>query len=118
MVVFLLEPFILLTLCVTPISDVQNAVKQLLPLKSVGLAGTRSFIVKGCTESFVPVVLFISNHSLSFPNLWKQAAVVPAFKKSRSSSVSNYRSAAILNNFPTVYEFIIQEHFSVLVFLI
>jgi hypothetical protein len=53
-------------------SDVQNAIKLLRPSKSVGLDGIPSFVIKSCSEIFVPVLRFIFNLSLSqntFPNL-------------------------------------------------
>jgi hypothetical protein len=67
------------------------------------------------SEVFVPVLKFILNLSLSqqkFPTLWKQAAVVPVFKKDNCASVSNYRPIPILNNFYKVFEFIIHDHVS------
>ena len=94
-------------------SDVQNAIKRLRPTKSVGLDGIPSFIIKGCSEIFVPVLKFIFNLSLSqnvFPKLWKQAAIVPVFKKGKASSVGNYRPVAILNNFSKIFESIIHDH--------
>jgi hypothetical protein len=42
--------------------------------------------------------------------LWKQTAVVPVFKKSDSTIVSNYRPISILNNFSKIYEFIVYDH--------
>jgi hypothetical protein len=44
--------------------------------------------------------------------LWKQAAVVPVFKKGKTSSVGNYRPITILNNFSKVFEFIKHDHVS------
>jgi hypothetical protein len=55
-------------------------------LKSVGLDGIPSFVIKGCSEIFVPVLKFILDFSLSqntFPNLWKQAAIVRFQKKEK-----------------------------------
>jgi hypothetical protein len=65
-------------------SDVQNAIKRLRPTKSVGLDGIPDFVIKGCSKIFVPILRFIFNLSLSqntFPKLWKQAVIVPVFKK-------------------------------------
>jgi hypothetical protein len=61
----------------------------------------------------VPVLKLIFNLSLSkqqFPSLWKQADIIPVFKKRSSTSDINYRPASILNNFSKVSEFIIYEH--------
>jgi hypothetical protein len=83
------------------------------PTKSVETDGIPSFVIKGCSETFVPVLKFIFNLSQSentFPNLWKQAVIVPVFKKGKTFSVRNYRPIAILNNFSEVFEFIIHDH--------
>jgi hypothetical protein len=96
-------------------SDVHNATKRLRPTKSVGLDGIPSFVIKGCSEIFAPIVKFIFNLSLfqnNFPNLWKQAAIVPVCKKGKASSVGNYRPIAIPNHFSTALEFIIHDHVS------
>jgi hypothetical protein len=45
-------------------SDVQNAIKRLRPSKSVGLDGIPSFVRKGCSDMFVPVLKFVFNLSL------------------------------------------------------
>jgi hypothetical protein len=58
-----------------------------------------SFVIKGCSEIFFPVLKFIYNLSLSqqkYHTLWKQAAAVPVFKGS-CPSVSNYIPISILN---------------------
>jgi hypothetical protein len=97
------------------IFDVQNTMKRLRPTKPVGPDGIPSFVTKGCSEIFVPVLKFIFNLSISqntIPNLWKQAAIVPVFKKGKASTVGNYRSIAILNNSSKGFEFIIHDHVS------
>jgi hypothetical protein len=47
-----------------------------------------------------------------FPAAWKEAAVVPAFKRGNHATMSNYRPISILNNFSKLFEFIIHEHVS------
>jgi hypothetical protein len=41
---------------------------------------------------------------------WKEAAVVPVFKRGNQAAVSSYRCISILNNFSKLYEFIIHGH--------
>jgi hypothetical protein len=92
-------------------SDVKNAIKRLRPSKSVGIDDIPGFIIKGCTDIFVPVLKHIFNLSLSqqhFPTLWKQAVL----KKGKCSSVSNYRPISLLCNFSKIFEFVIHEHVS------
>jgi hypothetical protein len=64
--------------------------KALQPSKSVRLGDIPASVTKGCSYMFIPVFKFILNSSLpqwSFCTLWKQAAVVPVFKKGKSASV-------------------------------
>jgi hypothetical protein len=71
------------------------------------------FVIMGFYKIFIPVLRFIFNLSLSqntFPNLWKQEAIVPVFKKGTTSSVGNYRFIVILNNFSKAFKFIIHDH--------
>jgi hypothetical protein len=44
--------------------------------------------------------------------LWKQAVIVPVFKKRNTSSVGNWRPISILNNFLKAFAFIIYAHVS------
>jgi hypothetical protein len=93
-------------------SDVKRAIQCLKSTKSVGPDDILSFIIKGCSEIFVPVLKHVFNLSLSngvFPSLWKEAAVVSIFKKGSSVLLTNYRSISLLNNFPNVFENIIHD---------
>jgi hypothetical protein len=50
----------------------------------MGLDDIPAFVIQGCSEIFIPILIFIFKLSLSqqqFPTLWKQAAIVPVFKK-------------------------------------
>jgi hypothetical protein len=65
-----------------PISELEicKALKRLRPSWTVGLDGTPSFVIKGCSEIFIPVLKHLFNLRLSqqyFPTEWKQAAIVP-----------------------------------------
>jgi hypothetical protein len=73
-------------LSLAPISELEicKALKRLRPSKAVALDGIPSFIIKGCSEIFIRVLKHIFNLSLSqqyFSTEWKQAAIVPVFKK-------------------------------------
>jgi hypothetical protein len=77
-----------------PISaaEVSRAIKRLRPSKCVGLDGIPSFVIKGCSDVFTPLLTYIFNLSVTsatFPSLWKQTAVVPVFKKGDSTNVNN-----------------------------
>jgi hypothetical protein len=47
-----------------------------------------------------------------FPFLWKEAVVVPVFKKGSSALVTNCRSISLLNNFSKVFKIIIHDQLS------
>jgi hypothetical protein len=91
-------------LSLAPISelDIFKALRPLSPSGSVGLDDIPSFVMKGCSEIFVPVLKHIFNLSLTqryFPAVWKQVAVVPVFNKGNTASVSNCRPISTLNIF-------------------
>ena len=93
-------------------SPPRATIKRLRLSKSVGIDNIPAFIIKGCSDIFVPVLKFIFNLSLcqrSFPTLWKQTAVIPVFKKGNRASVNNYRPISILNTFSKIFEFVIYE---------
>jgi hypothetical protein len=46
-------------------SDIINGIKRLRPSKAVGVDDILGFIIKGCTDIFVPVLKHIFNLSLS-----------------------------------------------------
>jgi hypothetical protein len=97
-------------------SDVRQAIRRLKTTKSVGPDGIPSFINKACSEIFVPVLKHIFNISLSnggFPSLWKEAAVVPIFKKGSSVLVTNYKSISLLNNFSKVLKLLFMTSFPI-----
>jgi hypothetical protein len=96
-------------------SDVQNVIKWFRPSKSVGLDGIQGSVIKSYSEFFVPVLNYIFNRNLPQNTFPKQAAIVPVFKKLKTSTVGNYRSIALLNNFSTFFKFI--THYPVSHFL-
>ncbi|PNF43033.1 hypothetical protein B7P43_G08782 [Cryptotermes secundus] len=105
------------SLTLSPItdSDIFKAIARLKPFKSVGLDNIPAFVIKGCSDILAPVLKHIFSLTLSqqcFPALWKQAAVVPIFKKGHSASVNNYRPVSILNNFSKLFEYVIHHHVS------
>lgn len=87
------------------VSDVIKPIKCTRPSKSVGV-DIPGLIIKDSTDIFVSVLKHIFNLSLSqqyFPTLWKEAAIVPVLKKSKRTSVSNYRPISLLNNFSNIF---------------
>jgi hypothetical protein len=102
-------------LSLAPISDLDvcKAIRRLKPSKSVGLDDIPGFAIKGCSAIFIPILRHIFNLSLTqqhFPTLWKEAAIVPVFKRGNHAAASNYRPISILNDFSKLPEFIIHNH--------
>jgi hypothetical protein len=71
--------------------------------------------MKGCSTIFIPILRHIFYLSLTqqyFPATWKEAAVVPVFKRGNHAAMNNYRPIFIVNNFSKIFEFIIHFHVS------
>jgi hypothetical protein len=45
-----------------------------------------------------------------FPTVWKEATIVPLFKRGNHAVLSNYRHISILSNVAELFEFIIHDH--------
>jgi hypothetical protein len=61
--------------------------------KSFGLGTDPGFVIKYCSNDLEPIVERIFNLSLSqqyFPTPWKQAAILPVFKKGDNTFIISY----------------------------
>jgi hypothetical protein len=61
------------------------------------------------------VLRHIFNINLSqgkYPILWKQAVVVPAYKKGNNAIINKFRLITVLNNFSKIFESIIHNQLS------
>jgi hypothetical protein len=61
-------------------AEVSKAIERLRPFKCVELDGIPSFVIKGCSDVFIPLLTHAFNLSVTsatFPTFWKQTAVVP-----------------------------------------
>jgi hypothetical protein len=97
-----------------PISDLDvcKAITRVKPSKSVGL-DIPGFVIKGCSAVFIRILRRIFNLSLTqqhFPTAWKEAPLVPVFKRANHAAASNCRPISILNNLSKLLEFIIHDH--------
>ena len=75
--------------------------------KCVGLEGTPAFIVKGCSDTLIPVfkrILISSNSQGIFPTYWKQAAVVSIFKNCKTALVNNHTPISTLNTLSSYFK--------------
>jgi hypothetical protein len=79
-------------------AEVSKAIQRLRPSKCVGLDGIPSFIIKDYSNVFIPLLTHIFKLSVTnatSTSLWKQATVVPVFKKGNSTNVKIYRPSSI-----------------------
>lgn len=96
-------------------AEIEIAIKRLKPKISMAFDGILSFIVKGCSSIFTPILTHIFNLSLSsftFPELWKNSVIVPVHKGGKTDDVKNYRPVSLLCAFSKVYEIVLFEHLS------
>jgi hypothetical protein len=73
------------------------------------------FIIKECLTILLPLLENISNLSISqqhFPTQWKQAIILPVYKKGNNASVQNCKPAFLLNNFSNVFKFVTHSQLS------
>jgi hypothetical protein len=92
--------------CIT-ITDIVDSIRSLKGNGSVGPDKVPPYVIKGCCDLFVRPLEFIFNLALrtsTFPDLWKQAKVVPIFKAGSRQDVKNYRPISIINCFAKVFE--------------
>jgi hypothetical protein len=76
--------------------------------KSIILDDTPGFITKRCLTILLPLLEHIFNLSIPqqhFATQWKQAVILPVYKKVTSASVQNCKPEPLLNNFSKVFKF-------------
>ena len=67
-------------------------------------------ILKGCVDSYIPILTKILNTSLErgcFPNQLKLAEVTPVFKKEDELNKENYRPVSVLSHASKIFERIV-----------
>ena len=67
-------------------------------------------ILKGCVDSYIPIITKILNISLErgcFPNQLKLAEVTPVFKKEDELNKENYRPVSVLFHASKIFERIV-----------
>ena len=80
-------------------TDVYKVVRDINVSKSSGLEYVSSFIVKEAFTILIPEVTYMYNLSIvsaQFPNVWKQALVIPIPKTGNLTQVQNYRPISLL----------------------
>ena len=88
-------------------TDVLDQIKSLDVNKSYGPDGVSPRLLKEAGDSIAKILQNLFNKSLShgiFPNLWKQANVMPIFKKGCKETISNYRRVTLLSTVGKMFE--------------
>jgi hypothetical protein len=94
-------------------ADVLEVLLNLNVNKAYGPDGMSPIFLKNCAEIITPSLTILFNLSLDhgyFPQDWKQANVVPIFKKGQDNLVSNYRPISLLSVISKVLERLVHNH--------
>ena len=87
--------------------DVELLLKKIPDTASVAADGIPPFIIRNCTNTLAPLVYVLSTCIIStrlWPNIWKQAYVIPVFKSGSKIDVCNYRGISISPRLSLVLE--------------
>ena len=91
---------------VTP-ETVRSVLNSISPHKACGPDGVSARVIRECSEAITAPLTIICRLSLEqgkVPRAWKQAHVVPVFKKGQKGLPENYRSVSLLPLFGKVLE--------------
>lgn len=87
--------------------EITQIILQLKEKSSTGLDGIPMSVIKFATDFISAPLSNLINYSITngkFPDLLKQAKVIPIFKVGDSQQVTNYRPISILNSFSKIFE--------------
>ena len=87
--------------------DDELLLKKIPDTASVAADGIPSFIIRNCAKILAPLVYVLFACIIStrlWPNIWKQAYVIPFFKSGSKIDVCNYRGNSILPRLSLVLE--------------
>ena len=99
-----------------PITEdiVINSIKRLKPNKATGLDKISTRLLKDSVHVIAPTLTSLFNLSRQtgiFPSIWKNARVVPLYKKGDKQDPSNYRPISILPTLSKIIERAVHTQF-------
>lgn len=93
--------------------DIVKKIQSLDSHKGPGPDGIPSLFVKECCDELSEPLFIVFNKSLNsgiFPNVWKNAYVVPIHKSGDRTKCENYRPISILSCIAKIFESLVYEH--------
>ena len=94
-------------------TEIVDIIKTLNTNKASGLDEISHHMLKNTAQSVCKPLAILFNMSLScciFPSKWKQARVMPIFKKGDANMVSNYRPISLLSVVGKLFERLIHKY--------
>ena len=96
------------------VSDVavRSALRLLAPNKACGTDNISARVIVECAEELVVPLTKICRISVAggvFPERWKQANIIPIFKKGDKKQPQNYRSVSLLSLFGKILERVVYD---------
>ena len=106
------EPRIITSSIHFSVRDIVKILSNLNVNKSRGPDNIPNIFLKKCAESLAPSIYLLLRTAANkhkFPSAWKDATIVPLFKKGDKSCVEMYRPVALLCTISKVYERILYD---------
>lgn len=91
-------------------TEINEVITNLKNKKSISFDGLTATILKNINENIINQLVYLFNMSISqghFPNILKEAIVIPVYKKGSTTEIENYRQISMLSVLSKVFERII-----------
>ena len=92
------------------LQDVELGIRKLKSKTTIGPDGIPQYLVKGCSDVLkypLQIIFNMSLQTLTFPERWKEALIIPIPKAANIRDIQNFRPIAKLPTFCKVFESII-----------
>jgi hypothetical protein len=95
------------------VDELKQKLKNLYATKDAGPDNIHLLLLVNCVNSFALPLSILFNKSLetgTFPELWKQANVIPIFKNGKRDCVDSYRTISILSTISKVFDSLVHSY--------